>query len=100
MIVVKRHLHEPLRVSRPAGDGFEQGDPLKAEVEQINQSHTERSEEVEGFTDKVATCRRKQLRSTWMLVTPTDAAVSTAAAQTWTGCSHTPVLTVESAVRN
>ena len=51
------HTHKvpPLRVGRPAGDRFEERDPLEAEVEQVDQTHTEGSEEVKGLTDKVTT---------------------------------------------
>lgn len=47
----------PLRVGRPAGNRFEERDALEAEVQQVDQTHTEGSEEVKGLTDKVTTCR-------------------------------------------
>lgn len=51
--------HTPLRVGRPAGNRFEEGDPVKAEVKEVDQTDTEGSEEVKSLTDKVATCRRQ-----------------------------------------
>lgn len=56
-----RDTHTPLRVCRPAGDRFEDTDPIEAEVEQVDQTHTEGSEEVKGLTDKVTTWRRQKV---------------------------------------
>ena len=50
--------HTPLRVGGSAGDGFEETDPVEAEVEQVDQTHTEGSEEVERLTDKMTAWRR------------------------------------------
>lgn len=61
------HTHKalPLRVGRPAGDRFEERDPLEAEVEQVDQTHTEGSEEVKRLTDKVTTWRRQKVPLWW-----------------------------------
>lgn len=53
-------LSPPLRVGWPAGDGFEERDPVEAEVEQVHQTHAERSEEVKGFTYKMSTWKEKE----------------------------------------
>lgn len=50
----------PLRVGGPAGERFEERDPVEAEVEQVDQTHTEGREEVKGLTDEMATWRRKR----------------------------------------
>lgn len=52
--LAKREEALPLRVGRPAGDRFEETHSFKAAVEQINEAHTERCEEVKGFADEVA----------------------------------------------
>lgn len=49
--------HKPLWIGRPAGDRFEERDPLEAEVQQINQAHAERCEQVKRLTHKMATCK-------------------------------------------
>lgn len=50
----------PLRVGRPAGNRLKEGDPLKAEVQQVDQTHAEGSEQVKGLTNKMTPCRLKK----------------------------------------
>ncbi len=53
--------HTPLWIGRPAGDGFEERDPLEAEVQQINQAHAERCEQVKRLTHKWPPVKHKIL---------------------------------------
>ena len=44
----------PLWVGRTAGDRLKETYSFKAAVQQVDEPHTERCEEVKGFTDEVA----------------------------------------------
>ncbi len=57
--------HTPLWIGRPAGDGFEERDSLEAEVQQINQAHAERCEQVKRLTQKMATCKTRFCVEKW-----------------------------------
>lgn len=50
-----KRTHAPLWIGRSAGDGFEERDPVEAEVQQIDQAHAEGGEQVKRFTQKMST---------------------------------------------